>query len=172
MKNNITSLIIAFAFITLFTNCGSKKGQWSEADKKTFDSEMATVDLTKFGENKTKWLDCYYKKMEANYGSFALADNDVEGCKKLALECSEEVLSNGSVKGKWSDADKQTYYSEMAKVDLSQLGEYKTAWLECYLQKVEQNYSCFVMADSDEKGCEKIAVECSEEISKQIPATE
>jgi len=71
------------------------------------------------------------------------------------------ISCNISVKGNWSDSDKLKFYIEMEAVEeLSALGENKTKWIECYLNKCEANYSSFYNADSDEKGCEEIALEC------------
>jgi hypothetical protein len=36
--------------------------------------------------------------------------------------------------------------------------------MECYLHKMEAQYSSFSEANSDAQGCEKIALECKEEI--------
>ena len=70
-----------------------------------------------------------------------------------------------SVKGKWSEEDKEKFRTEMESIpELSALGEFKTAYIECFLSKCEANYSSFFVADRDEKGAEALAIECAEEI--------
>jgi len=166
MKNLKTkkSFFILTMFISMlfFNSCNSsEKGKWSDADKEKFEKEMEKVDLSSLGKNKEKFLECYLEKVQAKYASFTEADADVEGCKALAKECSDEVLTNGSVKGKWSAVDKETFMAEMDKIDLSSLGDNKDAFLDCYLNKLEQNYSSFVDANSDETGCSQIAQDCA-----------
>ena len=139
----------------------SEKGSWSEADKQAFYKEMAKFDLSRFGNNKSNWLECYLNKGEANYSSFSEMNSDTEGCKKLGHECSVETMSNGSVKGKWSDLDKQAFYDEMSKLNLSSFGLNKVNFLECYLSKGEANYSSFFEMNSDENGCTLLSYECS-----------
>ena len=165
-RNSILMSLAIFTALVLGGCNGSSKGKWSQADHDKFTKEMEGVDLSNLGDNKTKWIDCYYKKAEANYSSFAEADADIDGCKKLALECSNDILSNGSVKGKWSDADKEQFNKEMEKVDLSALGENKTKWIECYLSKAEAKYSSFYEANQDEPGCKVLAEECNAEVLK------
>ena len=163
MKKANSILMSGLIFTSLFlSSCnGSKKGAWSDADKQKFHAEMEKVDLSSLGDNKTKWTDCYLKKAEANYSSFADADMDKDGCKKMALECSNEILSNGSVKGKWSDADKEAFNKVMEGVDLSALGEVKDKWIQCYLSKAEATYSSFYEANQDVDGCKALATECN-----------
>ena len=71
-----------------------------------------------------------------------------------------------SSKGSWSAEDKAKARSEMKEIDedLSYLGDYKEEFIDCYLGKAEANYSSFEEADSDIPGCEKIAMECVDEI--------
>ena len=166
MKNIklILTLFVLFIVILYGCNSRSKRGQWSESDKKRFYKEMGRVDLSGLGEYKTKWLECYLKKAEANYSSFHDANSDEEGVKNLALECSNEIIDGGSVVGQWSESDCQKFYKEMESVDLSGLGENKTKWIECYLKKAEANYSSFREANADEEGIKNLALECSREV--------
>ena len=91
-------LILMFLVIIsqIFSGCnGSKKGNWSETDKQKFQKDMYAVEeLSNFGENKSKWIECYLSKCEANYSSYYEANQDEKGCEKLALECGNEVLAN------------------------------------------------------------------------------
>lgn len=71
----------------------------------------------------------------------------------------------GSVKGKWTEDDKQKFRNEVEGIEeLSVLAENKTKWIECYLNKCEATYSSFEEADSDEKGLEKIQDACLSEV--------
>lgn len=167
-RNPILILVIVFFTSLILISCsGSVKGKWSESDKQSFRKDMEEIEeLSSFGENKTKWIECYLSKCEANYSSYAEADMDEKGCEKNASECYDEVLSNGSVKGKWSESDKQKFRADMDGLEeLSSFGENKTKWIECYLSKCEANYSSYHQADSDEEGCEKNALECYDEIN-------
>lgn len=170
MKKKSFFLFVSLFFLSLmFSACNrSTKGNWSESDKQKFREDMQKVDeLSNFGENKTKWIECYLDKCEATFNSYKDADMDAEGCKKLALECNKDILSNGSVKGKWSESDKQKFRQDMQNIEeLSDLGENKTKWIECYLSKCEANFSSYYEADNDESGCEKLALECNDELQK------
>ena len=166
MKNQILSIIIIL-FSVIFIGCNeSSKGNWSDTDKNRFRSVVETVEeLNSFGEYKSDWIECYLNKCESNYSSFFSADSDEAGCTELAIECSEEIFSNGSVLGNWSDTDKNRFRSDMETVEeLNLFGEYKSDWIECYLNKCESNYSSYFSADSDEAGCTELALECSEEL--------
>ena len=56
----------------------------------------------------------------------------------------------GSVKGKWSEEDKQRFRKEMEGVsELANYGEDKEEWIECYLSKSEANFASFAEADKD-----------------------
>jgi Mor family transcriptional regulator len=167
-KNSILFTVIIFTSI-IISSCGngSVKGKWSEDDKKKFNAEMEKGDLSNLGEDKAKWLEIFFSKAEAKYSSFAEADKDQEGCKALALEANDVLLANGSVKGKWSDSDKQKFHAIMEKGDLSNLGDNKTKWIELLLNKTEAKYSCLYEADKDETGCQELATECNNELIKE-----
>ena len=89
---------------------------------------------------------------------------DEKGCEKIALTCTNDILSNGSVKGKWSETDKQKFRNDLQKLeDLSAFGENKTAWIECYLSKCELTFSSYYEANNNEKKCSEIVQECTSE---------
>lgn len=70
-----------------------------------------------------------------------------------------------SVKGKWLDAEKEQAQAEVDKVRgqvEELLGENTDAYIECYLEKVEDAYPDFQTANSDQPGCTKLAQECME----------
>ncbi len=165
MKMKFITLIILSFFTFVFSSCNqSKKGTWSEADIEKFHKEVDGVDLGDYNDKKEEWIACYLSKAQENYSSFEEADSDVPGCKKMAEECMEEVLASKSVKGAWSGEDKKRFNDAMKQVDLSDLGDLKDQWVACYLGKAEQKYASFFEADSDPAGCEKIALECQEEL--------
>jgi len=169
MKKRSSILIMAIVLTSfILSSCGgSVKGKWSKADKEKFTKEMDKADLSGFGENKAKWIDCYYSKVEANYSSFDEANKDTVDTQKFATECSDIIAANGSVKGKWSDADKAKLKKLMEGSEaVSKLGEDKAKWVDCYLSKLEAKYSSFSEADKDEKGASDIALECNAEIAK------
>jgi hypothetical protein len=88
-------------FLTLFctimlSGCkSSTKGKWSDADKQKFREDMNAVEeLSNFGENKSKWIECYLSKCEANYTSYKASNQDEKGTEKLGFECVREVFSS------------------------------------------------------------------------------
>ena len=161
---------IGISIQLFFTSCNlSVKGKWSESDKQLFRKEMSEAkELSVLGENKSKWIECYLSKCEANYSSYNDANSDHEGgCEKLALACKNEIFANGSILGKWSDSDKKKFISDMMSVEeLSVLGENKEKWVECYFSKCEAKYASYYEADANPEGCRKIALECNNELSQ------
>jgi len=80
----------------------SKKGKWTEADKQKARKEIES-GLTEEGEDaaffqdkeiREKFLDCSISKLEQQYSSFKMADNDIEGCKKIGEECALSLLGD------------------------------------------------------------------------------
>ena len=45
------------------------------------------------------------------------------------------------------------------------LGDQTDAYLDCYLEKIENNYDNFDAANSDEPGCTELAQECMSELN-------
>jgi len=163
-------LLIIFVTLIAFYNCkdGSKKGQWTESDKQKFNSQLESVDLSALGEYKSQMIDCYLNKIEENYTSYEEADKDVEGCKNLGFECYDEFIKFTSKKGRWCESDKQKFNDQMDSVELTDLGEYKSQMIECYLNKVEANYSSFEEANKDVEGCKSLGFKCYNEIINSI----
>ena len=89
--------------------------------------------------------------------------------KKLTLVLPLFVLlfsCNQSKKGAWNEEDKQRAQEEIAKIEgeLTALGDKKDDFINCYLEKVEDNYDNFEAADNDEPGCTKLATECASQL--------
>jgi len=165
LRKNIIFILITLPFLLLFSCGGSSRGHWSDADKQAFRKDMADVkELSIYGENKEAWVECYLSKCEQKYQSYFIGNQDEKGCEILALSCNDEILSNGSVLGNWSEKDKQAFRKDMESIqELEDLGENKNAWIECYLSKCEQQFSSYYTANQDENGCAKIATSCTEE---------
>ena len=93
MKKLIYTGLLAVAFLA---SCGesSVAGAWSDADKAAMDAEVKKVegDLDALGDKKQDFIDCYTEKVEAEYDNFTEANSDVEGCKKLAMDCATSVM--------------------------------------------------------------------------------
>lgn len=72
----------------------------------------------------------------------------------------------GSTKGNWSEADKAKADAAVAEIDsdLDVFGDKKQDFIDCYLEKVEDNYDNFAAADSDLDGCSKLAEDCAKEV--------
>lgn len=175
-SNTTNLLMITIKTIRIFTisllvigaascNTQSKKGEWSKADKVRFYKEMeGAKELDNLGTDKSKWIDCYFEKVQSEFGSFDDADKDLEGCQKLAEVCASEVIDQGSALGKWSDRDKKMYYEEMNKTDLNELGERKKDYIDCYFSKLEKNFKSMRIANTDSVLCETLAKECAAEL--------
>ncbi len=91
--------------------------------------------------------------------------------KKIILSAvvAAAVLTScggASTKGNWSDADKEKANEAVAEIDseLDVFGDKKQDFIDCYLEKVEDNYDDFATADADLDGCSKLAEECAEEV--------
>lgn len=77
------------------------------------------------------------------------------------------MACNGSKKGAWSDEDYQKAKDELKNVDSTLaffLGSKKEAYVNCFLEKLENNYENFDASQSDKKGCEKHAVDCMQDV--------
>ena len=157
---------LAIVVLTISSCQHSSKGNWSEESKEQFRQDMMGVEeLSSFGANKEKWIECYLSKCEMNYDSYLQANKDETGCTALAKECGNEILSNGSVQGNWSQVDRTSFKMDMDTiVELDFLGENKSKWIECYLEKCEDNFTSYYHANTDESGCERLAAECGREL--------
>lgn len=164
--NIIQLAALLFISILLHSCNGSEKGKWTKEDKQKFREEMNSVkELENFGPNKNKWIECYLSKCEANYSSFSSADQDQKGCEKIAVECNDEILANGSVQGKWSSVDKESFRNDMNGLEeLSAFGDKKTAWIECYLSACEAKFNSYYHANQSESECKELAAQCSETV--------
>ncbi|MFM7016680.1 MAG: hypothetical protein ACKOX3_10175 [Bacteroidota bacterium] len=160
--------ILIITVIVLSACNSSHKGKWSDEDKKQFLSDVSSVkELNNYGDNKQKWIDRYLQKCEANYESYEDANADESGVEKIAMQCTSEVLANGSVKGNWSEKDKQSFMKDMNEVvDSENFGPYKNEWINCYLNKCQAKYSSYYEANKDTAGCTKLAYECNDAIFK------
>lgn len=83
----------------------------------------------------------------------------------------EEVeTTTASTVGNWNEEDKAKADAAIAAIDadLAVFGEHKQDFIDCYLGKIENNYSSFASADSDLEGCSKIAEECAGEVMTEM----
>jgi len=73
---------------------------------------------------------------------------------------------DSSKKGAWSKEEKDKASAEMKKIEssLDALGDKKQQYIDCYLGKIEDNYNNFDEANKDQKGCEKLAMECANDV--------
>lgn len=164
-KNNLILVALGIFTALILVSCSeSTKGNWSAEDKEKFNKVVAEFDgLSSLGDKKDAFIECYFNKCQANYASFAESDADGSGVEKLALECSSEVFANGSLKGKWSDSDKEKFRNDMNRsTNLAEMGDRKDSFIECFLSKCEANYSSYYEADNDE-GIDNLIMECDKE---------
>ena len=93
IRNHFLLILIIFSSLILISCNESVKGKWSQSDRQSFRNEMESIqELSAFGDNKSKWIECYLNKCEANYSSFYDADRDAAGCKRIALMCNEVIF--------------------------------------------------------------------------------
>lgn len=162
-------------------NAQSKKGHWSDEDKErlAIEIEDARPEVEEvLGDQTDAYIACYLKTLEDNYENFEAANSDAEGCTYYAEQCAtyfiesfleEELNSNESVRGHWSDADKKRAQVEIEKVKSEieeSLGEQTDDYIACYLLKVENYYENFDAANVDEPGCTKLARQCIDELDQ------
>jgi hypothetical protein len=82
----------------------------------------------------------------------------------IALSFSLAACKHSS-KGNWSEESKKQFRDEMmAEESLSILGANKEKWIECCLSKCEMNYDSYIMANQDDEGLGKLALECNSEV--------
>lgn len=170
--------LVPIVFGILFTSCNSskeessdtkktetsKKGKWTESD-----IDKARESLKSGGIDETEVQDCIIDKLEQEFDSFTDADSQAGGAakeEKLVSIMTDCMMSVGSVGG-WSDEDIEKAESEIEKVRESlepMLGENTDAYIDCYLEKIMENYDNFDDANADFEGCESLAKECMEDL--------
>lgn len=143
---------------------GSVIGRWSDHDKTEFIKGVDGLDKFKsgfLGRNKQKVIECYLLKNEAKYANFYESTEDLAAMKEISRNCDLEILSNGSVKGKWSRGDKKRFQEEFfSKLKLTDIGNSKNKWLKCGLDILEKRYSSYFEATQDVNFGKKIVAEC------------
>ncbi len=149
-----------------YNQYNSTDKRWSDAERSRFIKELLDVpELDNFGDQKMDWIYCFLAKCEINYPSYEIMDRDEEGVTKLGAECYGLLFSSDSQRGNWSEADKQLFIQTMNNVpELDNFGQFKSAFINCMLQKCEMTYGSFMEADTDERGITRIAEQCAGEI--------
>jgi hypothetical protein len=91
MKNLFFVLLVGFFFVSCN---GSKKGSWSEKDKKkALDYIKRTEGSLEFlGTSKQQFIDCYLEKVEKKYDNFDASTADSKGTDSLTASCFVEML--------------------------------------------------------------------------------
>lgn len=71
-----------------------------------------------------------------------------------------------STYGSWSYEDKQKAYEAIEEIEdqLDVFGDKKQDFIDCYLGRIEDNYSSFASADADLDGCSALAEQCASEV--------
>jgi peptidoglycan hydrolase CwlO-like protein len=90
-------------------------------------------------------------------------------CLVLVSICILSSCGPSSVKGKWTDSDKQTLRAELQKQDWSKLGDNKNKFIDCYMSKVEQKYNSINELAKDTEGNTKISTECANQFLAPPP---
>ena len=91
MKNVFFVLLVGLFFVSCN---GSKKGSWSEKDKKkALDYIKQTEGSLEFlGTSKQEFIDCYLEKVEKKYDNFDESTADSKGTDSLTASCFVEML--------------------------------------------------------------------------------
>jgi len=87
--------IILFTAVTLILfSCGSKKGSWTEEDKKKASDYIKKSEgsLEFLGTSKQEFIDCYLGKVEKKYDNFDESIADSKGTDSLTASCFVEIL--------------------------------------------------------------------------------
>jgi hypothetical protein len=102
IKKIILPFFTLFLFSALLISCEtSKKGKWTDADKKKARTEiekgfskLSEEDKALFGssELRNKIINCAMSKFEQNYSSFSAADSDEQGVDRIGEECLLELM--------------------------------------------------------------------------------
>lgn len=92
MKN----LIFLVLTVGALSSCiASQKGNWSKSDTKKARKELSKVEAevrTSLGDQTDAYFDCYLEKIINTYKNYEQANEDYQGCEKLALECVESIV--------------------------------------------------------------------------------
>lgn len=86
-------IFITTLSLTIFS-CGSKKGSWTEEDKKKASDYIKKSEgsLEFLGTSKQEFIDCYVDKVEKKYDSFDESTADSKGTDSLTASCFVEIL--------------------------------------------------------------------------------
>jgi hypothetical protein len=173
--NSIVFLCLIAIFSISATSSNPPK--WSKADIKQFNEECLGVkEIQDLGKLGVQLCDCILDKSQKQYPSYANANMDGEGMKKIGEACATEVTNTtlapskgASKKGKWSKEDKTTFLKDCNGVkEIKDLGKLGEELCDCMLKKSEQAFNSFDQADHDEKGMEAIGLECADEVVKKM----
>ncbi|MCU0439702.1 MAG: hypothetical protein MUC49_17570 [Raineya sp.] len=107
MKKGLFVLAIASMSLMMGSCKSSKKGAWTDGDKKTFtklceesfakekgSANMKTIESVgvKIEEFTKKSCDCLLSKAEQQYDNVKAADKDASGITKIAGDCGGQVI--------------------------------------------------------------------------------
>jgi hypothetical protein len=86
-------IFITTLSLSIFS-CGSKKGSWTEEDKKKASVYIKKSEgsLEFLGTSKQEFIDCYLGKVEKKYDNFDESIADSKGTDSLTASCFVEIL--------------------------------------------------------------------------------
>ena len=86
-------IFITTLSLSIFS-CGSKKGSWTEEDKKKASDHIKKSEgsLEFLGTSKQEFIDCYLEKVEKKYDNFDESTADSKGTDSLTASCFVEIL--------------------------------------------------------------------------------
>jgi hypothetical protein len=86
-------IFITTLSLSIFS-CGSKKGSWTEEDKKKASDYIKKSEgsLEFLGTSKQEFIDCYLGKVEKKYDNFDESIADSKGTDSLTASCFVEIL--------------------------------------------------------------------------------
>jgi hypothetical protein len=95
MKKIILTVGVLSLSLMFVVACGpkSKKGAWTDADKKKFnDICLGDEKIKELGEPGKELCDCMIKKAEAQFDDFNQCNSDETADEKIAMDCADEVV--------------------------------------------------------------------------------
>jgi len=137
---NLIQLVLIISIFICVSSCEfSSKGKWTDSDKEKAMEQINVAEKQTNSKFSLKFKNCVLENLESNYESFADADSDRMGAAQAIKDCRKKI----SVKGAWSDLDKEAARN-MLKKDITD-----EMILDCIVSAFENEYNSFEEANTD-----------------------
>jgi hypothetical protein len=89
----LTAGVVSLSLIFVACGSGSKKGAWTDSDKKQFnDICLGNDKIKELGEPGKELCECMIKKAEVQFDNFDQCNSDETADEKIAMDCADEVI--------------------------------------------------------------------------------